>query len=189
MVEALKKYRIDIFNLSHGEHEFDFEFTDDFFTHYGSSIIKKGSGNIKVIITKSETLLELGFNITGSIELVCDRSLDLFNFPISIHKNLIMKFGDEDDADYTGMDITNIPWKTESINVGQLIYEFVGLEVPIKKLHPRYMDQVNDNSEDELIYASSQTPEERDKSVQKIDPRWEKLQQILSDKNNTKNKI
>lgn len=100
-----------------------------------------------------------------------------------------MKFGDEDDADYTGMDITNIPWKTESINVGQLIYEFVGLEVPIKKLHPRYMDQDNDNSEDELIYASSQTPEKRDKSVQKIDPRWEKLQQILSDKNNTKNKI
>jgi len=189
VVEALKKYRIDIFNLSYGEHEYDFEFADDLFDHYGNSIIQKGSGHIKIIITKSETLLEFVFNITGSIELICDRSLDLFDFPISIQENLIMKFGEEDEAEFTGTDITCIPWKTESINVGHLIYEFVGLEVPIKKLHPRYAGQVDDHSEDELIYSSSQTPEACDKSVLKIDPRWEKLQQILSDRKNTKNNI
>ncbi len=97
-----------------------------------------------------------------------------------------MKFGDEEDAGYTGTDITYIPLKSESINVGQLIYEFVGLEVPIKKLHPRYADQVDANSEDELIYNSSQTPEEREKSVENIDPRWDKLQQLLSDNKNNK---
>lgn len=180
-MEALKKYKIDLYNLSQGEREYNFEFTDDLFTHYGNSIIKKGSGNIKITTTKSETLLKLGFTISGNIELVCDRSLDLFNFPISIHKKLIMKFGDEEDAGYTGTDITYIPLKSESINVGQLIYEFVGLEVPIRKLHPRYADQVDANSDDELIYSSSQTAEEREKSVEKIDPRWDKLQQLLSD--------
>jgi len=173
-VEALKRYKIDIAELSIGEREYHFKFDSDFFSNFENSIAKKGSGGIKVVLNKTDTFIELSFHIFGKLELICDRSLDLFDLPLDFHREIIIKFGEEPEKNNEEDDIMFITWNTPSINIAQQLYEFLNMEIPMKKLHPRYQDK-KDNS-DELVYTSEANAESS------IDPRWSKLSELKNDK-------
>lgn len=171
----LKKYKIDIFNLPAGKHEYEFGFDSDFFVNFENSLINIGQGLVKVGLNKSETFLELNFEIEGSIELICDRSLDNFEYPVKIQKDLIVKFGDETDVQDDR--IVFVPWNTQTIQLGQFIYEFLSLEIPMKKLHPRYGDDFGD-VEEKLIYSSDDESDSENVKNDSIDPRWLKLKEL-----------
>jgi len=175
-MEALKKYKIDIADLSLGEREYQFEFNDELFNNFENSIAEKGCGIIKIVLNKTESFIELSLHISGIIELSCDRSLDLFDFPIDTRQEVIIKFGDEPDLVEDEEDILFITWNTPSINVAQLIYEYISMEIPMKRLHPRF--QENDDKNDELIYSSEVNSEEEIEA----DPRWNKLKELKKEK-------
>ena len=174
-VGSQRNYKIDIFNLAVGEYEYDFDFSDDFFQNFDNSPVQRGSGKVKIELSKSETFLELSFDISGKIELICDRSLDPFEYPIEVQKRLVFKFGSEEEE--LSDEIVMIPWDSNSIELGQYIYEFIAIEIPMKKLHPRFQQDMDDiDTEDEIIYSSD------DGTVQEsngdLDPRWEKLKEL-----------
>ena len=177
-MKSLEKYKIDILNLSIGEHEYVFDFDNDFFRGYENSIIQKGSGEVKINLNKTETFIELGLNIVGNIELTCDRSLEMFDYPLDCNEKLLFKFGEEPDNREED-EIVFLHWNTQSINIGQYIYEFISVAVPMKKLHPRYKKS-EEMSEDELIYTSEN--QIRADTNEEIDPRWQKLKELRKEK-------
>jgi len=190
VVGAFKKYRIDIFNLSAGEHEYEYAFENEFFERFEKSLIEKGSGIVKITLNRSETFLDMLFTIEGIVELTCDRSLDLFDYPLNVSRKLMIKFGDEQDE--VSDELIYMPWDTQSIDVSHFIYEFIGLEIPMKKLHPRYGNDDDENEEDELIYSSLNSGRQNDPIAEKeIDPRWKRLEEIKTNilkKGNKENK-
>jgi len=121
----------------------------------------------------------LSFFITGSIELICDRSLKKFDFPLNFEKELILKYGNE-ESELTD-EIEMIHWDAQSVNVAQYIYEFIGLEIPMRKLHPSLNTDIEDKG-NELIYSTNNLGENPDKK-EKYDPRWDDLKEF---KNNLK---
>ena len=127
----------------------------------------------------------MSFKIEGFVELICDRSLDAFDYQVRLEDNLILKFGEESEATKED-EIAFIPWNTQTIYLGQYIYEFLSLAVPMKKLHPRYMDEDDDDDDGQedmkLIYSSK---EASGNNREDIDPRWQKLKEIKGDKKNT----
>jgi len=60
-----------------------------------------------------------------------------------------------------------------------LMYEFIGVEIPIKKLHPRFQEEENEDDETngKLIYTSS-TDTTSGEDDDQIDPRWEQLKKL-----------
>ena len=170
---GLRFYNIDIFKLSNQSHDYVFEFDDAFFAEFEDSLVQKGSGTAKVVLNKSETMINLKIDIEGAVELICDRSLDPFDHKISTSDELILKLGDEWEE--LSEQIIIIPRDSERINVAQFIYEFIGLAIPMKKLHPRFEDEEM-SDEPEMIY-SSETKEENDDSGS-VDPRWSKLKDL-----------
>jgi uncharacterized metal-binding protein YceD (DUF177 family) len=66
---------------------------------------------------------------------------------------------------------------SDSLELGQYIYEFINLEVPMKKLHPRYAGEEDDDSEGKIIYSSGDQ-KGADENGEDIDPRWEKLKKL-----------
>lgn len=176
-MKGLKEFQIDIFSLSNKLHEFEFEITDKLLQVYEHSLLEKGEGTCKLELLKSETMMTLSFNITGKIELTCDRSLDKFMYPIDLEEKIIIKFGEEDYS--LSDDVLVIKSDTPSLNVGDLIYEFINLAVPMKKLHPRYKDE--DEDQPDLIY-SSQDEDTNEKNDQEVDPRWEALKKLRDNK-------
>ncbi|WP_040497632.1 YceD family protein [Fulvivirga imtechensis] len=175
-MNVLEKFNIDIYKLQNGVHLYQFDIDDQFFEAFENSIIDKGKGSVKLELEKTETFIRLHFDISTSVQLECDRSLDLFDYPIHSENSLILKFGDHEEE--INEEISIIPRDRQRINLAQYIYEFIGLSIPMKKLHPRYKDE---NEDDELIYSSDKSSEDQDnegKSDEDIDPRWQKLKNL-----------
>ncbi|WP_420315682.1 YceD family protein [Ekhidna sp.] len=169
-MKELKEYKIEIFGLSNSAHDFNFTFSEDFFSHFEHSLVSKGKGTCDVILTKTDSMITLNLNINGSIELECDRSLELFDFPISVEKEIIYKYGDEEKE--LSEDVFVILKGTQEINIASFLYESISLEVPMKKLHPKFQDETED---DEVIYISDTSETKEEEST---DPRWEALKKL-----------
>jgi uncharacterized protein len=174
---GLRAFSVNILSLSNRVHEFSYEFGDEFFEHYGTSLVSKGSFKADVTLNKHETFIEATFKVKGQVKLICDRSLDPFDYPIDFEKKIIFKYGDSNQE--LSDEIIEIQRDTDSLELGHYIYEFIGLEIPIKKLHPRYQEEPdNDNSEGRIIYSSGDKSFDSDSGDEDIDPRWEKLKKL-----------
>ena len=173
---GLKAYSVNIIGLSNRVHEFTYEFGDEFFRHYGTDLISNGSFKADVTLDKRETFIEAVFKVSGKTQLICDRSLDPFEFPVNFEKKIVFKYGDADQE--LSDEIIMIHRDSDSIELGQYIYEFIGLQIPIKKLHPRYQNEVDDaDSTGKVIYSSGDNNFDEE-SGDDIDPRWEKLKKL-----------
>ncbi len=164
-------YNIDIFKLANKSHQYNFVFDDSFFDLFEGALISKGNGNIVLSLLKSDTFMELKFEITGKVELVCDRSLELFGFDFDLKNKLLLKFGD--DWEEISDEILMMPRNEQRVNVAQYIYEFIGVSIPMKKLHPKFNEEDED---DDFVYFSSDDSE--DESTTSTDPRWKKLKDL-----------
>ena len=179
-MKEIKKYDIGIAKLSNKKHEYDFELGDEFFKIFEQTIINGGNLTAHVVMDKSEHLLNLTFDIKGTVVLTCDRSLEEFEYPVDLTENLIMKFGPENlELDEN---LVQIVPETQTINVAQHLYDYIVLSVPMKKLHPRFADEETDPEAEGILIFSTKTgsdaEEEDNNDDEATDPRWDALRNI-----------
>lgn len=168
----MREFSINIIGLSKKAHLFDFTLKDGFFEKYGKEVVSSGDFNVHVVLDKKETFIEVEFRISGVAHLVCDRSLDPFDYPIEDTKTMVYKYGEEEQE--ISDEIVIITRDQDSLDLGLYIYEFIALSIPIKKLHPRYKAEEDyDGSNIKMIYSTSEDTESKQE-----DPRWEKLKKL-----------
>lgn len=180
-MSKLKDFDIHILKLSDNIHEFEFQIDDSFFQMFDNALLEKGSLEAKVAVDKTSARLEFTFDIHGTIELICDRSLEPFKKTIASENTILFKFSDT----YAELsdDVYQIPHGEHKINVAQFIYEFISLEIPMRKLHPKFdLDEFEDEEDDDFIYTSGEA--EEDIKEETIDPRWNELNKLI-DKDGT----
>ena len=168
-MELLRIYDIDISKLNLGQHDFHFQIEDKFFELFDYSLIDHGSLSASIILDKKTSFLSMEFKIKGRIELICDRSLDSFDFDLETENEIVLKYGEE--ARVLSDEIEMIPLNIQKINVARYMYEFISVAMPMKKLHPRYK---NESSEDQIIFSSTKDQEE----MLDVDPRWNELKKL-----------
>lgn len=181
-MKGLRTFDIDIVSLSNSKHYYDFALNNSFFENFEDSLLEKGELKATVMLDKSETMIQAHIKVAGWVELICDRSLEPFEFQIDTDDQIIFKYGRE-YAEISD-EIVTIPAETQKLNLAQFFYEFIGLAVPMKKLHPKFVQEEDENNEEEtlLIYSTPLDANEEDLKDDEIDPRWDIL-------NNLKNKI
>ena len=157
---VLNTFKIDIFRLENKQYLHEFEGNNDFFKALDQELIQKGNFKATVALNKNETMIQMMYNIVGSVELTCDRSLDLFDFPVDITQKMILKFSDHNEE--ITEELMLIDRNTQYINVAQDIFDFIGLQIPIKKLHPRF-------TKDEVTYESLMKKFEEEYQEEDID--------------------
>ncbi|MBI1768059.1 MAG: DUF177 domain-containing protein [Bacteroidetes bacterium] len=165
-----KEFSVNILGLSKSVHHFNFQLDEDFFKKYGQEVVASGKFATQVSLDKRETFIEADFKIDGNAKLVCDRSLDEFDYPVSISRKVVFKYGEEPQE--ISDEIIIITQDQDKLDLGQLMYEFIALQIPMKKLHPRFRD---DENKEGLVYTSTDTDQDRE---EKIDPRWEMLKKL-----------
>jgi uncharacterized protein len=182
-VKALYPYDIELVQLSNKRHEFDFVLDDRFFKLFDQTLVNGGNIKAHVTLDKSEFLLNFTFHLVGTVKLTCDRSLDEFDYPIDTTQTLRVRFGDEE----TELDenVLQIRHDAQKINLAQHMFDFIGLAVPMKKLHPRFEQEdkeaITDQEENILIYSSSTSPDKEsndDDDDEPADPRFAALKKI-----------
>jgi uncharacterized metal-binding protein YceD (DUF177 family) len=111
--------------------------------------------------------------------------LEEFDHPLEVAEKVIFKYGTM--VQEISEDVFMITKDTPTINVAQLVYEFILLAIPAKKIHPDYMDETDEDDFDEegsLIYLSEEEEIESDDSDENshqekpADPRWEILNKL-----------
>ena len=174
-----KTFDIEVIKYKEGLHEVDFPIGNAFFQQVeGNDLLDKGNLTAGVKVDKGANLIELTFHIVGKVSLICDRSLETFEQPLDITEKMIYKFGSEvKEIDVSVMMITR---DTPSINVAQLIYEFILLALPLKKIHPDYKNELDEDDnelEGGFVYIDEALTEgsTEEKSTTTVDPRWEQL--------------
>lgn len=182
-MKDLKEFDISFIGLKDGMHQFEYEIDSEFFDFFNYDEFY--NSNVKVVLSflKKPTMFELNFECNGWVEVHCDVTGELFHQPINAVLDLIVKFGDEYNNE--NEELLIIPHSEFKMNVAQYIYEEVVLGVPIKRVHPGIADgtlksEVLDKLKEFEIKEEEQEEEITEKEV---DPRWNKLKNILIEKN------
>ncbi|QJW92449.1 DUF177 domain-containing protein [Spirosoma taeanense] len=177
-MNALRAYDINIAGLENKRYEYDFTSDDTFFAALEQDLIGKGNVQTHLTLDKSETMIRLDFHITGTVEQVCDRSLDEYDEVVDTRQMMLLKFGDHNEE--LSDEIELIERNTATINVARYIFEFISLSLPMKRLHPRFRDEddADDETNGKLIYRSDPETEDSTEDQPAIDPRWAALRKL-----------
>ena len=179
-MKLLKEFTIPFVGLKIGKHHFEYEIKQTFFKHFDYEEFNDVNVKVDVILEKKTTLLELHFEISGFVNVNCDLTNEPYNQTIENKFDLVVNFGNEYNDE--NIDILIIPHGTYEINIQQYIYELIVLAVPIKRLHPGIEDGTLDSEIlKKLEELSPRLKENKDKE-EEIDPRWNTLKKLLTDK-------
>jgi uncharacterized protein len=171
--KGVREFSVNIIGLANEAHEFKFTLGKAFFDEFGKDLLEEGNFEATVVLDKHETFIEGVFSFTGTAKLVCDRSLEPFDYPLTETHKIVFKYGHE-ETEVTD-EIVVIPHDKASLDLGQYLYEFIGLALPMKRIHPKFQEEDDDDDEvaGKVIYTSSTENDDGD-----IDPRWEKLKKL-----------
>ena len=180
IMKPLKEYNIPFIGLKEGQHRFDYQIDKTFFEYFKYDEFNEVNVNTSLIFEKKSTLLELHIEINGEVNINCDSTNEPFNQKIIGHLDLVVKFGEEYNDEHE--EILIIPHGEFEINVSQYIYELIILSIPAKRIHPGIEDGTLESDVLEKLEELSPKGLEERKSSEEIDPRWNTLKKLLTDK-------
>ncbi|KJD36868.1 DNA-binding protein [Tamlana sedimentorum] len=180
-MKPLKEFTIPFVGLKIGKHHFDYQVEKAFFEYFEFEDFNDANITVNVELEKKSTLLELHFKISGWVNVNCDLTNEPYNQTVENDFNLVVKFGDEYNDDY--IDILIIPHGTYEINIQQYVYELIVLAVPAKRVHPGVEDGSLDSEILKKLEELSPNEQKENKdNNEDIDPRWNTLKNLLTDK-------
>lgn len=131
-------------------------------------------GDIAVNFEKYTGLIRVHFEITSEVLLTCDRSLEQFSQPIKAVYSVLFDVNAKDVSEDDKLTTKPLDIPGNIISIHDEVRDTILLNVPYKKLHPRYLDE---NGEETDFEYSTESLAEEQETVQ-IDPRWEKLKSL-----------
>ncbi|WP_339895641.1 DUF177 domain-containing protein [uncultured Algibacter sp.] len=179
-MKALKEFIIQFVGLKIGKHHFEYKVEQTFFEHFEYEDFNDVNINVDLELEKKATLLELHFKISGWVNVNCDLTNEPYNQTIDNEFDLVVNFGDEYNDEH--IDILIVPHGTYEISIQQYIYELIILAVPIKRIHPGVEDGTLDSEILEKLEELSPRLKENKDKEEDIDPRWNTLKKLLTDK-------
>ncbi|SFC97231.1 YceD family protein [Algibacter pectinivorans] len=179
-MKLLKEFTIPFVGLKVGKHHFEYKVEQAFFEHFEYEDFNDVNINVDLVLDKKSTLLELHFKISGWVNINCDLTNEPFNQPVENEFDLVVKFGDEYNDE--NIDILILPHGTYEVNIQQYIYELIILAVPIKRIHPGVEDGTLDSEILDKLEELSPKLKEKKEKEEDIDPRWNTLKKLLTDK-------
>lgn len=178
-MKDLKQFNIPFVGLKLGKHSFQYQIEQTFFTYFDFQEFENADLQVTLQFTKKPTLLELEFQVSGTVNVICDVSLEPFDMKLEDAFSMVVKFGEEFNDD--NEDILILPHEAYQINVAQYIYELIVLALPTKKVHP----QVLDGSLETPAMKKLKELEIKEKNTtdqDTVDPRWDKLKGLITEK-------
>jgi uncharacterized metal-binding protein YceD (DUF177 family) len=183
-MKKTKEYLIPFVGLKQGKHHFEYQLNNAFFEIFDYDEFENSNIKVNVVLEKKSSMLELVFQHQGTVNVPCDLTSEEFDLPIKGKMKLIVRFGEEFNND--NEELLILPFGEFEIDIAQYMYEMIVLSIPLRRVHPGVKDgSLKTEALEKLNELKVKEPEQEEKEVQKeedIDPRWDKLKQLLTDK-------
>lgn len=187
-MRKLKEFDIQFSGLKIGTHQYDYLIEKDFFELFDYEEYEGFSVKVEVTLVKKETLMEVHLTHSGTVYVPCDVSGEYFDLPIKGSLDFIVKFGEEFNNE--NEELLILPHGEYQFSIAQYIYESIILSIPHKRIHPDYEENIFDEDEFDFLFEDDEDLENLDDEIEEdikgnnktIDPRWEELKKLLTDK-------
>ncbi len=180
-MKVTNEYLIPFIGLKLGKHQFEYQIGREFFDFFDYQEFERCDIKVKVLLEKKTTMLELSFKHSGTVNVPCDLTNELFDLPIKGKIKLVVQFGEEFNDD--NEELLILPHGEYQINIAQYIYEMIVLSIPLKRIHPGVKDgSLKTETLEKLNELTLKEQKKANKKQENIDPRWDKLKQLLTDK-------
>lgn len=131
-------------------------------------------GTVDIEFYRTLHFVRTQFTVDAKVELICDRSLDAFDHEVHQDYEVLFKAEEvEESADENGA-VRNYDHTSKQIDLEQDVRDTILLNLPTKKLHPRFLDDEGNPKE----VLNEQFGDIPDEDEDQIDPRWEKLKDL-----------
>ncbi|MBR0049527.1 MAG: DUF177 domain-containing protein [Prevotella sp.] len=169
---SLEQFRIDLKGLTAEETTLEWDLDNHFFAALGETEVESGVLHVSLSIRKASGFFELFFHTVGTVDVTCDRCLDLMEQPIEADNRLVVKLGSTSSEDD---DIVTVDENEGMLDTAWYIYESIALAIPIQHVHATGKCNAAMTKALEELSADRSGDEE---SNQPVDPRWEALKQL-----------
>ncbi|MEC4047936.1 DUF177 domain-containing protein [Flavobacterium sp. SUN046] len=180
-MKVTNQFLIPFIGLKLGKHQFDYQISKTFFDRFEYHEFDNCDIKVEVVLDKKSTMLELSFKHKGTVNVPCDLTSELFDLPIKGKIKVVVQFGEEFNNE--NEELLILPHGEHQIDIAQYIYEMIALSVPFKRVHPGVKDGTLQNETlDKLKALTVKEQKKENIKEENIDPRWDKLKQLLTDK-------
>ena len=178
-INCMKEFTIPFVGLKEGKHDFEFIIKKAFFDFFEYDEFNDVLITTSLLLNKTSTMMELEFISQGTINVNCDLTNEPFDQEIDSELKLIVRFGEEFNDE--NEEILILPHGEYEVDIKQYIYEMIVLSKPFKLIHPG----IEDGTLDIGILSSIEKyslKENTEEDSEDVDPRWNKLKNLLTDK-------
>lgn len=179
-MKRTNEYLIPFIGLKIGKHQFEFNIEKKFFDEFSYDDFENCDINVKVVLEKKATMLEINFTHKGTVNVPCDSTGEQFDLPIKGKIKLVVQFGEDFNNDNDELLI--LPHGEHQIDLAQYIYEMIVLSIPQKRVRPEVKDGTLQTKASKKLNELQVDVEEKTRKEVESDPRWDKLKQLLTDK-------
>ena len=180
-MKKTKEFLIPFVGLNLGKHHFEYQINNAFFEIFEYHEFQNSDIKVNVVLEKKSNMLEISFKHEGIVNVPCDVTGEDFDLPIKSKMKLIVRFGEEFNND--NEELLILPFGEFEVDVAQYIYEMIVLSVPLKRVHPGVKDgTLESEALKKLNELAVKETKKENKKEEDIDPRWDKLKQLLTDK-------
>ena len=174
-MERRRNFDIHFLGLKNAIHHFEYEIGAPFFKLYEKSLISEANLLVKLSLDKKDSFFILNFQVDGLVNLPCDRCNELFDYELMTDFEIIVKFEEVENGVVDEADVVYISSNETSINVADLIYDYIIINIPIQVFHPNDKDG-NSTCNPEILEKLKTLP----RVEEEIDPRWSSLNKLKS---------
>jgi uncharacterized metal-binding protein YceD (DUF177 family) len=168
-MDIVDGYKVDLKVMTEDAVSHRWHLTDDFFSAVHGPEIETGQVDVALRVKRTSEAFELDFQFEGSVNVECDRCLEIMSQPIQGECSLKVRLGEEDSDDG---ELITVAENSGVLDLSWHLYEMLALEIPMRHVHPE--GECNVHVIGKLNAADKEKP---------IDPRWAALEQL---KTNTK---
>lgn len=132
-----REFEIAYVGLRPGIHVYEYRIEDKFFTQYGAQDFENCTANVKLSLEKNNGFMQLKFDIDGSANAACDRCGNTLPMQLWDEFNIIVKMVEDPEPmneTEEDPDVYYISRGESHLFVGDWIYEFINLSIPLQKM-------------------------------------------------------
>jgi len=136
VMNSKKEFEIPFVGLKPGIHVFEYRIEDKFFKDYDEQDFTECDVNVKLTLDKKQGFFQLRFDIDGSVRVVCDKCGNTILKNLWDEFNIIVKMVTDHETmndQEEDPDIYYISHTESHLNIGDWIFEFVNLSIPLQK--------------------------------------------------------
>ncbi|MCW3122705.1 MAG: hypothetical protein JWQ38_2197 [Flavipsychrobacter sp.] len=171
-----REFEIAWQGLKPGPHTYVYDINDRFMQEREvDDSFKDWNAKITLVFDKHENFFMLHFDIDGQVTVPCDRCGDDFQLKLWDEFDLVIKLTGDDSEDIEDEDdVAFIPRSETVINIGDWLYEFLMLSIPLQHIHPENEKGIS-GCNPKALELLDQLSEHPDKAA---NPLWKGLEGI-----------